>query len=149
MSSPSLTYDNIVSFLNATTSGTEPNATLTFGSDSISQANVTAHINSAQGYLQWFLGPSIWGSGDSAVIGAVNRVWLLYTSAFVLAALSGNLLITGFDVSIGDVRMSKSQRNQRYQALITTFLSEAKTTVLQLTQYTLQTTGGQSPAGME
>ena len=149
MSSPSLTYDNIVSFLNAATSGTEPNATLTFGSDSISQANVTAHINSAQGYLQWFLGPSIWGSGDSTVIGAVNRVWLLYTSAFVLAALSGNLLITGFDVSIGDVRMSKSQRNQRYQALITTFLSEAKTTVLQLTQYTLQTTGGQSPAGME
>jgi hypothetical protein len=149
VSSPTLTYDNIVSFLNATSTGTEPSATLTFGSDSISQANVTTHINSVQSYLQWFLGPSIWNSTDTTVIGTVNRLWLLYASAYVLAALSGSLLITGFDVQVGDVRMSKSQRGQRYQSLITTFLSEAKMLVVQLTQYTLQTTGGQSPAGME
>lgn len=145
MSSPTLTYDNIVSFLNAQTSGTDPNRTLTFYTDTISEANVNTHINSVQSYLQWFLGPSIWNSGDPTVIGAVNRLWLLYASAYVLAALSGSLLITGFDVNIGDVRMSKSQRGQRYQSLITTFLSEVKMLVIQLTQFTLTKTGGQGP----
>ena len=149
MSSPTLTYDNIVTFLNASTSGIEPNRTLTFGVDTISEASVTAQINSVQGYLQWFLGSSIWNSSDSTVIGAVNRLWLLYASAYVLAALSGSLLITGFDVQIGDVRMVKSQRGQRYQSLLTMYLNEVKMLIMQLTQYTLQTTGGQSPAGAE
>jgi len=149
MSSPTLTYDNIVSFLNAQTSGTEPNRTLTFGTDTISEGSVNTHINSLQGYLSWFLGSSIWNSGDAATLGAVNRLWLLYAAAYVLAALSGCLLITGFDVQVGDVRMSKSQRGQRYQSLITGYLNEAKMIIIQLTQYTLQTTGGQSPAGME
>lgn len=145
MSQPTLTYDNIVSFLNAASSGTEPNATMTFGDDTISQANVTTHINSVQSYLQWFLGTGIWNSTDSTVIGAVNRLWLLYTCAFVLAALSGNLIITGFDVNVGDVRLMKSQRALRYQSLITQYLSEVKMLIVQLTQYTLTKTGGASP----
>jgi hypothetical protein len=146
MSSPTLTYDNIVSFLNAATAGTTPNRVLTFGEDAISEANVNTHISSVQSYLQWFLGTSIWNSTDSTVIGVVNRLWLLYAAAFVLAALSGSLIITGFDVQIGDVRQAKSQRGQRYQSLITTFLNEVKMLTIQLTQYTLQTTGG-STAG--
>jgi len=145
LSTPTLTYDNVVAFLNATTSGMEPNRTLTFGSDTISEASVNTHINSLQGYLQWFLGSSIWNSGDSNTLAAVNRLLLVYVSAYVLAALSGSLLITGFDVQIGDVRMSKSQRGQRYQSLITAYLSEAKMIIIQLTQYTIQKTGGQSP----
>ena len=145
MSSPTLTYDSIVSFLNATTAGTTPNRTLTFGTDTISEANVNTHINSVQSYLQWFLGVNIWNSGDTTVIGTVNRLWLVYATAYVLAALSGSLLITGFDVSIGDLRMSKSQRGQRYQSLITGYLNEAKMIIIQLTQYTLTKTGGQSP----
>ena len=150
MSSPTLIYDTIVSFLNATTAGTTPNRTLTFGTDTISEANVNTHISSVQGYLQWFLGSSIWNSGDPNTIGAVNRLWLLYTCSYVLAALSGCLLITGFDVQIGDVRMSKSQRGQRYQSLITGYMNEAKMIIIQLTQYTIQTTGGNyAPAGME
>ena len=145
MSSPTLTYDTIVSFLNATTAGTTPNRTLTFGTDTISEANVNTHINSVQSYLQWFLGINIWNSGDTTVIGTVNRLWLVYATAYVLAALSSSLLITGFDVSIGDLRMSKSQRGQRYQSLITGYLNEAKMIIIQLTQYTLTKTGGQSP----
>jgi hypothetical protein len=145
MSSPALTYDNIVSFLNAQTSGIEPNRTLTFGQDMITEPSVNTHINSVQSYLQWFLGPSIWSNGDSTVIGAVNRLWLVYAAAYVLAALSGSLLITGFDVNIGDVRMSRSQRGQRYQSLITGYLNEAKMIIIQLTQFTLQKTGGQGP----
>ena len=149
MSSPTLTYDNIVSFLNAQTAGTTPNRTLTFGTDTIGEANVNTHINSVQSYLQWFLGNSIWNSGDTNTVGAVNRLWLLYACSYVLAALSGSLLITGFDVSIGDVRMSKSQRGQRYQSLITGYMNEVKMIIVQLTQYTLQTTGGNAPAGIE
>jgi len=149
LSSPALTYDNIVSFLNATTTGTEPNRTLTFGTDTISEPNVVSQINSVQSYLSWFLGSTIWGSGDPNVIGVVNRLWLLYASSFVLAALSGNLLITGFDVQVGDARLSKSQRAQRYQSLVTMYMNEVKMLVMQLTQYTLNTTGGQSPAGVE
>jgi hypothetical protein len=145
LSSPTLTYDNIVSLLNAQTSGIEPNRTLTFGQDTIIEPSVNTHITSVQSYLQWFLGPSIWGGGDSTVIGAVNRLWLVYAAAYVLAALSGSLLITGFDVNIGDVRMSRSQRGQRYQSLITGYLNEAKLIIIQLTQFTLQKTGGQGP----
>lgn len=145
MSSPTLTYDNIVAFLNAQTSGTEPNRTLTFGQDTISEGSVNTHINSVQGYLSWFLGSTIWNSGDPATLGAVNRLWLVYATAYVLAALSGSLLITGFDVNIGDVRMSKSQRALRYQSLITGYLNEARLLIIQLTQFTLAKTGGQGP----
>ena len=149
MSSLTLTYDNIVSFLNASTAGHEPNRTLTFGTDTISEANVNFQINSVQSYLAWFLGPTIWGSGDPNTIGAVNRLWLLYTAAYVLAALSGNLLITGFDVQVGDARLAKSQRGARYQSLVTMYMNDVKMLILQLTQGTLTTTGGQSPAGFE
>ncbi len=149
MSSPSLAYDNIVSFLNATSAGTTPNRTLTFGTDTISEANVNTQINSVQAYLSWFLGSGIWNSGDSAVIGVVNRLWLLYASCFVLSALSGNLLITGFDVQVGDARLSKSQRALRYQSLVTMYMNEVKMLSIQLTQFTLQKTGGSSPAGAE
>ena len=149
MSSPTLTYDNIVALLNAQTSGSTPSRVLTFGTDTISEGNVNAQINSVQSYLSWFLGSSIWGSGDSNVIGVVNRLWLLYASSFVLAALSGNLLITGFDVQVGDARLAKSQRGQRYQSLVTMYMNEVKMLIMQLTQYTLNTTGGQSPAGFE
>ena len=123
----------------------EPNRTLTFGPDSITEASVNAHITSVQGYLQWFLGSSIWNSGDPNTLAAVNRLLQVYVSAYVLAALSGSLLITGFDVQVGDVRMSKSQRGQRYQSLITGYLNEAKMIIIQLTQYTIQKTGGQTP----
>jgi len=149
MSSPSLTYDNVVALLNAQTSGSAPSRVLTFGTDTISEANVNAQINSVQSYLSWFLGSTIWGSGDSSIIGVVNRLWLLYASSFVLAALSGNLLITGFDVQVGDARLAKSQRGQRYQSLVTMYMNEVKMLIMQLTQYTLNTTGGQSPAGFE
>jgi len=149
MSSPALSYDNIVALLNAQTSGSTPSRVLTFGTDTISEGNVNAQINSVQSYLSWFLGSSIWGSGDSNVIGVVNRLWLLYASSFVLAALSGNLLITGFDVQVGDARLAKSQRGQRYQSLVTMYMNEVKMLIMQLTQYTLNTTGGQSPAGFE
>ena len=149
MSSPALSYDNIVALLNAQTSGSTPSRVLTFGTDTISEANVNAQINSVQSYLSWFLGSNIWGSGDSNVIGVVNRLWLLYASSFVLAALSGNLLITGFDVQVGDARLVKSQRGQRYQSLVTMYMNEVKMLIMQLTQYTLNTTGGQSPAGFE
>lgn len=149
MSSLALTYDNIVSFLNAQTSGREGARILTFGTDTISEANVVFHINSVQSYLAWFLGSTIWGSGDPNVIGAVNRLWLLYTTAYVLAALSGNLLITGFDVQVGDARLAKSQRGARYQTLVTMYMNEVKMLILQLTQNSLTTTGGQSPAGLE
>jgi hypothetical protein len=147
MSAPTLTYDNIVADLNAQTTGTTPSRVLTFGTDTISEANVNAQINSVGSYLTWFLGAKIWGSTDPVTLGAVNRLWLKYATAFILAALSGNLLITGFDVSVGDARLSKSQRGARYQSLVTMYMNEAKMLMLQLTQNSLATTGGQSPAG--
>jgi hypothetical protein len=151
MSTPTLalTYDNIVSFLNAQTSGSTPTRTLTFGTDTISEANVNFQITSVQSYLAWFLGPLIWGSGDPNTIGAVNRLWLLYATAYILAALSGNLLITGFDVQVGDARLAKSQRGARYQTLVTMYMNEVKMLIMQLTQNSLTTTGGQSPAGFD
>src|SRR5208337_773972 len=130
MSSPALTYDNIVADLNAQTAGTTPNRVLTFGTDTITEANVNAQINSVQAYLSWFLGSGIWGSGDSKVVGVVNRVWLKYAASFVLAALSGNLLITGFDVQVGDARLSKSQRALRYQSLVTMYMNEVKMMIM-------------------
>jgi hypothetical protein len=146
---PALTYDNVVSFLNATTAGTTPNRTLTFGVDTISEGNVNTHINSVQSYLSWFLGPSIWNSTDPNVVGSVNRLWLLYATCYALAALSGSLLITGFDVSVGDARLMKGQRAQRYQSLLMGYMNEVRMLIVQLTQFTLATTGGQTPAGQE
>jgi hypothetical protein len=148
MTAPALTYDNIVADLNAQTTGTTPSRTLTFGTDAISETNVNAQITSVGAYLAWFLGSAIWGSTDANTIGAVNRLWLKYAGAFILAALSGNLLITGFDVQVGDARLAKSQRGARYQSLVTMYMNEAKMLILQLTQNSLATTGGQSPAGM-
>ena len=149
MSSPALTYDNIVANLNAQTSGTTPSRTLTFGTDTISEGNVNQQINSVQTYLAWFLGPRIWGRGDSNTVGVINRLWMQYASAYILAALSGNLLITGFDVQVGDARLAKSQRGAHYQSLVTMYMNEVKMLILQLTQNSLATTGGQSPAGLD
>jgi hypothetical protein len=130
--SPTVTYDDIVQILNATSSGITPTRTLTFYKDSISEATVTQHIGSAGDYLHFFLGDAIWTTTDSVTAPAVQRLLLLYSAAMVLPVLSGGLIITGFDIIMSDLTLRRSERGQVYLKLITALMNEARMLANQL-----------------
>jgi hypothetical protein len=139
---PTVTYDDIVSFLNATSNGVTPSRTLTFYKDSISEATAQAHIDSAEAYLRWFFGSAIWNTSDPDTAGAVQRVFLLYAAACVLSVLCGGLIVSGFNITMSDLSLARSERFNVYHGLITDFSGEAESLAMQLTQFTLAKAGG-------
>jgi hypothetical protein len=130
--SPTVTFDNIVSFLNATADGITPTRTLTFYKDTISEASVTQHITSAGDYLHFFLGDGVWNTTDPVTAPAVQRLFLFYAAAMVLSVLCGGLIITGFDITMSDLTLRRSERGQVYMKLVETFMGEARMLANQL-----------------
>jgi hypothetical protein len=139
---PTVAYDDIVTFLNASSAGTTPNRTLTFYKDTITEASVISHITSADAYVHWFIGDAIWTTTDSVTAPAVQRLALLYAAAMVLSVLSGGLIITGFNVSMSELNMQRSERFNVYASLIADFTGEAEGIAMQLTQFTFAKAGG-------
>jgi hypothetical protein len=141
---PSITYDDILEIIGATTSGIMPNRTLTFYKDSLSEATVTRHIDSGNAYMHYFLGDDTWNSSDSTIAAVVERAALLYAASMVLSVLSGGLMISGFNISMSDLSMARSERYAVYHNLIVDFTSEAESLAIQLTQFRICKTGGQT-----
>jgi hypothetical protein len=139
---PTVAYDDILKFISASTAGTTPNRTLTFYKDSISEATVAQHISGAGDYIHFFVGDAIWTTSDAVRAPAVQRLFLLYAAAKVLSMLSGGLIITGFNVSMSELNMQRSERFNVYQSLIVNLTSEAHTLAMQLTQFTFAKAGG-------
>jgi hypothetical protein len=141
---PSITYDDIVTIIGATTSGIMPTRTLHYYEDSLNEATVQMHIDSANAYMRFFLGDELWDSSTPATAGAVERGALLYAAANVLSVLSGGLMISGFNVTMSDLSLGRSERFTVYHNLIVDFTSEAEALAIQLTQFRLAKTGGQA-----
>lgn len=139
---PTVSYDDIVQFISTSSTGTTPNRTLTFYKDSVSEATVTQHISGAGDYLHFFVGDAIWTTADAVRAPAVRRLLLFYAAAKVLGVLSGGLIITGFNVSMSELNMQRSERFNVYRSLITDFIGEAQTLAMQLTAFTFAKAGG-------
>jgi hypothetical protein len=139
---PTVAYDDIVTFLSASSAGTTPNRTLTFYKDSISEATVQRHIDGANAYIHWFIGDAIWNTTDSVTAPVVQRLALLYACTMVLSVLAGGLIITGFNVSMSELSMQRSERFTVYHDLICDFTGEAESLAMQLTQFTFAKAGG-------
>lgn len=139
---PTVAYDDIVKFISASSTGTTPNRTLTFYKDSVSEATVLQHISGAGDYIHFFVGDAIWTTADSVTAPVVQRLALLYAAARVLSVLSGGLIITGFNVSMSELNMQRSERFNIYHSLIADFMGEAHTLAMQLTQFTFAKAGG-------
>jgi hypothetical protein len=136
----SVIYDDIVALINATSTGTTPARTLTFYQDSLPEATVQAHIDAAAAYLHFFLGDANWTSTDSIVAPAVANCYLFYATALVLAVLSGGMMISGFDITMSDVALKRSQRGRIYTGVAGSFLTQAQQLAMQLTQFQLTVT---------
>lgn len=139
---PSVSFDDIVEFLSASFDGVTPTRTLTFYKDSISEASVQRHINSAGAYIHFFIGDAIWNTTDSVTAPVVQRLFLLYAAAMVLSVLSGGLIISGFNITMSDLSLQRSERFNVYHNLIADFTGEAESLAMQLTQFTLAKAGG-------
>ena len=139
---PTVSFDDILEFISASSTGPTPNRTLTFYKDSISEATVQRHIDSSNAYIHFFIGDAIWNTADSVTAPAVQRLALLYAAAKVLSVLSGGLIITGFNVSMSELTMQRSERFNIYHNLIADFMGEAHTLAMQLTQFTFAKAGG-------
>jgi hypothetical protein len=139
---PTVLYDDVVGILNATTSGVQPNRTLTFFKDSISEASVNAHIATASDYLHLLLGDPNWTSTDTITAGVVKRCVLFYSAALVLSVLSGGLIITGFNIAMSDLNLARSERFNVYHSLVSDFSGEAESFAHQLTLFALTKAGG-------
>jgi hypothetical protein len=137
-------YDDIVEVIGATTSGIMPNRTLTFYKDSLSEATVQRHVDSASAYMHYFLGDTVWNSTNTVLADVVERAALLYAASMVLSVLSGGLMISGFNISMSDLSMARSERYAVYHNLIVDFTSEAESLAIQLTQFGIAKTGGQT-----
>jgi hypothetical protein len=134
---PTIAYDDVCGFIHAKSKGTEPNRTMTWHRDRISELSVLSQINSALGYLAWFVGSDTWNSVDPNTQAACQRLALLYCSAYVLTALSGGLIITGFNKTVGGESFEASERGKIYLDVITPFLAEAEVIRVALTQFNI------------
>ena len=139
---PTILYDDVVTFLSASSSGTTPNRTLIFYKDSLSEATVQRHIDSANAYIHWFIGDAIWNMTDSVVAPIVQRLALLYACTMVLSVLCGGLIVSGFNIVMSDLSLQRTERFTVYHDLITDFSGEAESLAMQLTQFTLAKAGG-------
>jgi hypothetical protein len=139
---PSLSFDDIVEFLSASSQGTAPNRTLIFYKDSMSEASVQKHIDSAGAYLHFFIGDAIWNTQDPVTALVVQRLFLLYACTMVLSVLCGGLIVSGFNIVMSDLNLQRSERFNVYNGLITDFSGEAESLAMQLTQFSIAKAGG-------
>jgi len=139
---PSVSFDDIVAFISASSQGTAPNRSLTFYKDTISETSVTQHINSAGAYLHFFIGDAIWNTTDPVTAPVVQRLFLLYACTMVLSVLCGGLIVSGFNIVMSDLSLQRSERFNVYHDLIADFSGEAESLAMQLTQFAIAKAGG-------
>jgi hypothetical protein len=139
---PTVAYDDVVKFINANSTGTTPNRTLTFYKDSISEETVQQHIASANAYIHFFIGDAIWNATDPVTAPAVQRLALLYACTMILSILCGGLIVSGFNITMSDLSLQRSERFTVYGKLVADFAGQAQNLAMQLTQFTLAKTGG-------
>jgi hypothetical protein len=139
---PTVIFDDIVTFLSASSTGTTPNRTLTFYKDSLSEASVQRHIDGASAYIHWFIGDALWNTQDPVGAPIVSRLLLLYACTMVLSVLCGGLIVSGFNIVMSDLSLQRSERFNVYHDLIADFSGEAESLAMQMTQFTLAKAGG-------
>jgi hypothetical protein len=139
---PSVSFDDIVDFINATASGVTPTRTLTFYKDTITETSVQKHIDSAGAYIHFFIGDAMWNTTDPVTAPVVQRLFLLYAAAMVLSVLCGGLILSGFNITMSDLSLQRSERLTVYHDLIADFTGEAESLAMQLTQFTFAKAGG-------
>ena len=139
---PTVDYDDIVEYIHASTTGTTPNRTLTFGVDTVSEASVNRQLLGATAYIHWFIGDTNWNTADATLAPLVQDLLYLYAAARVLSVLAGGLMVTGFNVTMTDLNMQRSERFTVYHDMISDFTNEAESIALQMTQFTLYKAGG-------
>jgi hypothetical protein len=129
---PTISYDDIATLINATSAGTTPNRTLTLYQDSVGEASVQQHIGGAGDYLHFLLGDGVWTTTDPVAAPAVQRLFLIYAGVMVLTVLCGGMMLSGFDITMSDVALRRSERGQVYMRVINTFMNEARLLANQL-----------------
>jgi hypothetical protein len=103
---------------------------------------VQRHIDSANAYIHFFIGDAIWNTTDPVTAPVVQRLALLYACAMVLSVLCGGLIVSGFNITMSDLSLQRTERFTVYHDLIADFTGEAESLAMQLTQFTLAKTGG-------